>query len=97
VKRAAAAVILLALFGCEPQDQSGPTTLPDGVRTINKSMRGIWNAPGGPGCAWSIRVKSGDRWVTVSRGSGNKSQTAIIGSSHVGGQFRSDKCKGWSR
>ena len=96
MKRLAGALVLVVLLsGCE--DQSGPSTMPDGVRNISKGMRGIWNAPGGPGCTWSIRVKSGNRWVTVSRGSGNKSQTAIIGSSHVGGQFRSDRCKGWSR
>jgi hypothetical protein len=93
------AVALLALVGCE--NQADPASLPDGVTNISKNMRGVWNAPGGPGCKWSVRVKSGGRWVTVNSGAGNHSQTAIIGTAHVGGQFRSDKCAnkagGWKR
>lgn len=92
---AAAALVVAAAQGCE--NQSTPATIPDGVTPVSKSMRGIWNAPGGPGCVWSVRVKSGSKWVTVNKGSGNRSQTVILGSGVVGGQFRSDKCGGWTR
>jgi len=86
-----------AANGCE--NQADPGTIPDGVTSISKNMRGVWNAPGGPGCRWSVRVKSGGKFVTVNKGSGNKSQTVIFGTGVVGGQFRSDKCapKGWHR
>lgn len=92
---AAGLVLLLTAEGCPNQSTAG--SLPDGVTPISKNMRGIWNAPGKPGCKWSVRVKSGGRWVTVSSGSGNKSQAVILNSSTVGGQLRSDKCGPWTR
>jgi hypothetical protein len=91
-------VLVALLFGCK--NQASPTSIPDGVTQITKNMRGIWDAPGGPGCKWRIVIKSASgKKTTVSSGGGNKSQTVIIGSSHVGGEFRSDKCapKGWTQ
>lgn len=101
-KAIAAGTLLILLLsgsasGCE--NQSSPKTLPDGVTPISKNMLGFWNSPGGPGCKWSIRIKSSSgKWTTVSSGGGNKSQSLIINHSMVNvGQLRSDKCKGWSQ
>ena len=92
---AGVALVIVAVAGCS--NQSTPGTIPDGVTPVSENMTGFWNAPGGPGCKWSLRVKSGRKWVTVNHGAGNRSQTMIIGIGSVGGQVRSDKCGGWER
>jgi hypothetical protein len=89
------AVLLGNASGCE--NQSDPATIPDGVTPISKNMQDIWNAPGGPGCRWSVQVKAGGRKVTIASGSGNHSQAVVIGTAAVGGELRSDKCGGWKR
>lgn len=80
--------------GCD--NEASPSTIPDGVTSISKNMRGIWSAPGGPDCRWSKIAAGGTK---TGSGKGNRSQTMIISSSDVGGQVRSTSCapKGWTK
>lgn len=105
------AFLLAALLGCEPTDQSSPSSIPDGSRTIGKGMRGIWNAPGGTSCRWWIVSKRGtisnpgnttgpvNRRRQKPGRAADQSQTVVIGSGNVGETFKSDRCapRGWHR
>lgn len=93
-------LIPLLLLVCVPlgacKNEASPATLPDGVTPISKNMRKIWNAPGGPGCRWTL-LDSHKRVLDSGRSEypDRVSQTVIIGTAAVGGQLRSDKCGGW--
>jgi hypothetical protein len=92
-------ILLLLATGCE--DQASPSRIPDGSTTITKSMRGIWNAPGGTKCRWWIQSKGGaisNRGNTRQKAPARtQSQTVVIGTGNVGEKFKSDNCGGWSK
>ena len=101
-------LVVLAAQGCD--DQSSPQTISDGVRKINKNMRGYWNAPGGTNCRWWIVSADGKRISNNGNTTGplNKrvqkpgkqadfSQSVILGTGNIGESLRSDKCGGWTK
>jgi hypothetical protein len=105
---AIAAIALAAQGGCE--DKSSPTGMADGVRVINKNMRGYWTAPGGAKCRWWITSADGktvthpgntkgavNRRVQKNKTTARHSQAVIIGTGNVNHKFRSDSCGGWTK
>jgi hypothetical protein len=104
---AVAAVALIGILsGCD--DKSSPSSIPDGVTTINKQMRGIWNAPGGTSCRWWMTsdgtitnngntVAKGKSRVQKSGRAADQSQSVIIGTGNIGNKIHSDGCGGWKK
>lgn len=108
MRRAAVALLLVALLGCE--NRAAPESIPNGVTQITKNMRGIWKSEGGPSCRWWISTSDGRGGTTTHDGnliarkkklkSASQSQTVVIGSGNVGNKdrriplqyFHSDKC-----
>lgn len=96
MRGAALVVALLAATAGACDNEASPKAIPDGVTSISKNMRGIWTAPGGPGCKWSKAAAGGTK---TGSGKGARTQTMIISSSDVGGEIRSTSCapQGWQK
>lgn len=84
-------VLVLTGQGCE--NQATPASMPNGVTSITKSMRGFWDSAGGKGCNWRKYDRFGN---PTGHGGGSRSQTVLLSSADVGGKFKSDRCKLWS-